>query len=113
MYNEIIDIKGKNFPSSLDSLVIALCLDYTRRSEDILADKASKRTLMEYRYINYRMEDAAMEIVGVKGAELFIKEIGKKIGYAYSGIDFLSETAYKQQKREVKINIARKLHLLD
>ena len=103
----------KDYTAELDNLIIALCLDYERRCNAVAANKASKRTIMEYRYINYRMEDAATEIVGIRGADTFIKEVGKRIGYAYSDIDFLSEAAYKQQKREVKINIARKLHLLD
>ena len=102
----------KEYKDSLDNLIVAFCLDYGRRAEEITLDKASKRTLMEYRYINYRMEEAATEIVGARGADIFINEIGKKTGYAYSRIDFLSEAAYKIQKREVKINIAKKLHLL-
>ncbi len=67
---------------------------------------------MEYEYVNVRLEDAAREIVG-SDFEIYINEIGESIGYASSRIDGISENAYKRKKREVKINIAKKLHLLD
>ena len=67
---------------------------------------------MEYEYINRRLREAAGEVVGVD-YRIYINEIGDKIGYAYSRVDGISETEYKERKKEVKLSIARKLHLLD
>ncbi len=103
----------KSPPPTLERLVVALCLDYERRREEIRTARLSSRTLMEYRYLNYKMEDAAMELVGEKFADAFIREIADRTGYAYSGVGFMSEITYKRRKKEVKLNIARKLHLID
>lgn len=105
-------MKVKGYTESLDKLVSAMCLDYKRRSLAIAEDKMERRTLMEYRYLNYRIYVAAAEIVGEKEAELFINEIGEHIGYAKSKSD-MCETVYKNSKLLCKIAIARKLRLID
>ena len=96
----------------LDKLVIALCADYFRRREFILERKASKRVLMEYSYINSKMLDASARVVGDVYAEIFIKEIGERIGYAKSAT-YLSETVYKARKEEVKISILKEIYYID
>ncbi len=103
----------KGYTDTLDSIIVALCKDFERRSEAVKAGKCSVRTAMEYKYINAVIYDAASEIVGVRDAITYIGEIGERIGYAASGIDYVSESTYKQQKKEVKLNIARRLHLVD
>jgi hypothetical protein len=101
------------YKNTLDNLIVALCLDIERRKTAIEKNEFSPRTIMEYRYINYHIEEAANEIAGERLGAIYINEIGKKIGYAYSKIVCLSELPYKEQKREVKLNIAKKLHLFD
>ncbi len=100
------------YTTTLDSLVVALCADYFRRQDAIEGHASSRRVDMEYRYLNFLMLDAAAEIAGEMEATTFIEEIGQRIGYASSSI-YLSENAYKVRKQEVKLGIARKLHLLD
>ena len=105
-------VNDRGFSETLDFLIIALCRDFETR-ERAIADKSCKRrTLMEYQYINGRLVSAAEEIVG-REYKTYIHEIGERIGYAYSEIDGISETEYKDRKKEVKLNIARRLHLLD
>lgn len=100
------------FRDSLDTLVTAFCHDYFAR-ERVLRDKAcSRRTGMEYEYINRRIHDAAAEVAGAE-CEIYIREIGERIGYAKSDVADISESQYKLIKKEVKLNIARKLHLID
>lgn len=98
---------------TLDALVIALCADYRRRRSAIERGEASRRTDMEYRYLNFKMLDAAMEIAGTRYGEIYINEIGGRIGYARSQVDHLSEVGYKLEKQQIKQSIARKLHLVD
>lgn len=98
---------------TLDGVIVALCLDYERRKSAIENKSFSKRTLMEYSYINKCIYDASRDIVGESDAELYIAEIGGKIGYAKSEALYLSEVSYKRKKSEVKRNIALKLHLTD
>jgi len=105
--------EGLGYTPSLDGLVVALAKDYIRRSNAIKEESSGKRTLMEYRYINCRMEEAAAEIVGDRLATVFIEEIGEGVGYAGSRVDCMTEPQYKRRKLDVKLNIARKLHLLD
>ena len=105
-------VMNKGYSETLDSLIIAFCRDYSTRACAIAEKQYKRRTLMEYEYINRRLRDAAIEIVGAD-FEHYINEIGNKIGYAYSKINGISETEYKERKREVKLNIAKKLHLLD
>ena len=68
---------------------------------------------MEYRYVNYRIEEGALEICPPNCVDKFIDEIAMHRGYANSDIDCMSEVTYKRQKQEIKYNIARKLHLVD
>ena len=103
----------KKVDESLDLLIIALCLDYSRRQKAIEARSASKRVDTEFRYFNFKMFDAAAEIVGDEYAESYIEEIGNKIGYAKSDMYEVSEVTYKNYKRMIKENIAKKLHLTD
>ena len=105
-------LKFALYRDTLDKLVIAFCKDYFFRKEAIESGATSKRTRMEYEYINGRIADAAREVVG-DDYEIYIREIGEAIGYAYSDVMDISEGGYKQAKKEVKINVAKKLHLLD
>ena len=100
------------YRDTLDFLVVGFCRDYSKRKEAIATQSCAKRTRMEYEYINRRIEDAAMEIVGTE-YEIYINEIGRYVGYAQSAVSDVSESTYKQLKKEVKVNIAKKLHLLD
>lgn len=104
----MLDIPG--YSSTLDALIVAMCADYLRREEAVKEGSISRRTEMEYKYLNYRIFDGASEVVGKEDALTYIYEIGRKIGYAKSKID-ISELTYKNNKLEVKINIAYKLHL--
>ncbi len=98
---------------TLDAMVVAICADYKRRSAVISAGSASRRTDTELRYLNYKVRTAAAEIVGDERADIYIHEIGARIGYAYSALDTVSETTYKNHKRLIKKHIAKKLHLCD
>lgn len=97
---------------SLDMLVIAFCKDYGRRKREIEAGRIRRRIIMEYEYLNARVSEAATEIVGDIG-ETYINEIGNRIGYAKSVVPDISESEYKRNKIAVKLNVARKLHLID
>ena len=97
---------------TLDSLVCALCLDYSRRQKIIEERSAEKRTDTELRYYNFLIYDAAAEVVGDRDAEIYINEIGRNIGYAKSTASYTAESVYKGYKQYVKENIAKKLHLI-
>lgn len=99
--------------STLDALVIALCLDYGRRQKAIEERSAARRTETEFRYLNFKIFDAVAEVVGERFAEIYIYEIGRKTGYAKTEIDCVSEVTYKNYKRMARDNIAKKLHLTD
>ena len=103
----------KEYTEELDALVVAQCRDYDRRGELIRLGRCERRTLMELRYINYRIYEAAAETVGELLAEIFIKEIGGRTGYAESAVDCMNEKLYKQNKQLCKLAIARRLHLMD
>ena len=49
---------------TLDALIVALCADFPRRAEAVLQNRSERRTLMEYRYVNFKMYEGAAEIVG-------------------------------------------------
>ena len=98
--------------NSLELLISALCLDYERRAKAIEGKMAAKRTDTEFRYYNFKIYDAAAEIVGERFAETYIKEIGKRIGFAKTAVSCVSEVTYKKYKRLVIENIAKKLHLI-
>lgn len=100
-------------PATVDAIVIALCGDVGRRRRKIKSGSVTRRTEMEFRYLNYKILEAAIEVVGEEEAEIFIKEIGEKIGYARSSLMHHSEATYKNRKKAVKANIAKKLHLID
>ena len=102
-----------NIINTLDNLVIALCLDYERRKNAIASKLTSYRTDTEYRYLNYKIFSAACEIAGERDAEIFINDIGKRVGYANTECVALSEVTYKRYKNLIKENIAKKLHLTD
>lgn len=99
--------------NTLDALVVALCRDYVRREVAISNRAVSKRTDTEYRYLNFRIFEAAAEIVGERLAYAYICEIGGMVGYAKSEIDCMSEGTYKTYKRLIIENIAKRLHLSD
>ena len=68
---------------------------------------------MQYRYLNYKLYNAACEVAGEDDALLYLEEIGDGTGYANTELLDVSEATYKSIKREVKINIARALNLID
>ncbi len=105
--------KVENVSGTLDGVVTALCADYGRREAAISGGTVSPRTSMEYRYINHHIYEGALEIVGERYARLYIDEIGNKVGYAFSAHPAVSEAEYKIEKRKVRLNIAKKLHLWD
>ncbi|MBO7195726.1 MAG: hypothetical protein J6V80_00140 [Clostridia bacterium] len=106
MYDEVL------MPQSIDNIVTALCADYMRRAEVISGRSAPYNVIMEYRFLNYRIMNAAIEIAGSRDALFFINDIGHDVGYAASELWVLSEMIYKQRKKEVKDNIARRLSLI-
>ena len=97
---------------TLSELVSAFCRDYDRREAMIKQDRCSKRVLTELRFINYKILDAAREIAG-EDAEIYIREIGNKKGFASSEAEWIGESKYKTTKAQVTANIAKKLHLAD
>ena len=100
------------YTDTLDGVIVALCKDYCHRRASSDELKYSKRTLMEYDYINSILIRAASEIVGADDAETIISEIGDRVGYAYSSVGEMCESTYKNMKKEVKLNIAKKLHMI-
>ena len=105
MYHEEI------MPKSLERLIVCMCADYPRRQSVIENRTAPFTVIMEYRFLNYRMMNAAMEVAGSRDALAFINDIGKNIGYAKTSLYALSESVYKERKEGVKQNIARRLSL--
>ncbi len=97
----------------VDAIVVALCSDYERRRRAIEEHTVNNRTDAEYKYYNFKIFDAVAEVIGERYVNVFINEIGKKIGYAKSEINFMSEVTYKKYKYLIKENIAKKLHLID
>ena len=104
------NVKGRR--DSLDELIISLCRDQSRRDSVSEREGVSRRTRTELRFISYKIAEAAMEIVGDDYAT-YIHEIGESIGYAKSSLMDISESEYKLKKAEVKVNIAKRLHLID
>lgn len=97
--------------TTLDRLVVALCGDYERRERMIREGALPLRMLSELRYLNMKMLEGAEEEASCDG-EIFISEIGERIGYINSALDFMSEATYKRRKAQVKRSIARKLYLM-
>lgn len=110
------DVRGScdalGYTETLDFVVIALCADYDRRKRAGREVALARRVLMEYEYLDIIIKEGADEIVGPRYGETFIREIGLRIGYAKSSVNCYSEGAYKQLKLAVKLNVAKKLHLL-
>lgn len=106
MYDEHIMDNG------LEEIIKSLCADFTRRDLVIKCRNAPFNVIMEYRFLNYRIMNAAIEIVGTRDARAFIKDIGEETGYADTDLWLLSEVVYKERKSEVKCNIARRLSLM-
>ena len=98
---------------TVDTIVVAMCLDYKRRERAIRERSVTKRTDTEYRYLNYMIYDAAAEIIGERDAVTMVNEIGRRTGYAKTALDNLSEITYKSYKRLIMDNVAKKLHLVD
>ena len=106
------NVTSGGFTEALDFLIIAFCRGFDARERAIDEKSCSRRTVMEYEYINRRLVDASREIVG-DDYLIYIYEIGEKIGYAHSRVSDICETDYKMKKKQVKMNMARKMHLLD
>jgi hypothetical protein len=106
MYDEAV------MPEGVEEIIKSLCADYTRRALVIECRNAPFNVIMEYRFLNYRMMNAAIEVAGPRDARCFIKDIGEATGYAESDLFLLSESVYKQRKNAVKNNIARRLSLM-
>ncbi len=106
MYDESVMSK------TLDEIIKAYCADFLRRAQ-VIADKSAPfNVIMEYKFLNYRIFSAASEYCGTGDALEFIKDIGEGRGYAKSELSVMSESVYKTKKREIKLNIARRLSLL-
>ncbi len=97
---------------TLDRLIKALCADYERREKIISNGLSERRVDNEMRYLNFKLFDAAAEIVGERSARQYIEEIGKRRGYAKSKIEYISEGTYKNYKMLIKKNIAKRLYLV-
>ena len=104
--------RDTGYTDTLDLLVTALCADYARRESALRDADMTTRVAMEYRYLNFRIFEAAAEIAGESYARIYIDEIGRHIGYANSDIPAISESTYKLEKQQIKLAIARKLYVL-
>ncbi len=115
MGNGNVEINDVNttLPETVKSTVYALCADYERRRALIDGKLLSRRTELEFRYLNFKIYEAAVEVAGESMAPIFIEEIGERIGYAKSKLYYMSERIYKNQKCDIIKNIAKKLHLTD
>lgn len=103
---------GVNLDKSVFELVVAICGDFERRRKLIEEGRLPRRVEMELRYLNVKVYDATVEVVGDDNAEQFINEIGNKVGYAKTQIWDMSECTYKCYKKEVMKNIAKRLYLV-
>ena len=99
-------------PEGVEEIIRVLCADYTRRALVLECKNAPFNVIMEYRFLNYRILNAAIEIAGTRDARVFIKDIGEEIGYAATELWLLSEIEYKTRKAQIKFNIARRLSLI-
>ena len=102
---------GVNLDKSVFELVVAICGDFERRRKLIEEGRLPRRVEMELRYLNVKIYDATVEIVGDDNAEQFINEIGNKVGYAKSAVTSKSETTYKIYKKRIKDNLSVRLYL--
>ena len=99
-------------PEGINEIIRALCADYTRRAMVMKQGSAPYNVIMEYRFLNYRILNATVEIAGTRDAKGFIKDIGEEIGYSATDLWLLSESEYKSRKIRIKHNIARRLSLI-
>lgn len=97
----------------VNNIIVAHCADYQRKKRAIMTRSCSRRVLMEYKYTNSRLFDAATEFIGSTYAEDLIFEIGNYVGFANTKIKCISESCYKRYKEEVKEVMAKKLYLID
>ena len=104
---------GSLMDKSLGALVVAICADFDRRERAIKEKKLPMKVLMEYKYLNLRILEGVMEVVGIENAPTYIREIGERCGYANSKIAEISEYNYKRLKNAAKRAIARKLALIN
>jgi hypothetical protein len=107
MYDEDIIMN-----EGLERIIKSLCADYSRRATIIQCKNAPFNVIMEYRFLNYRIMDAAIEIAGPRDAREFIRDIGEEIGYASTDLWLLPENEYKKRKKQIKNNIAKRLSLM-
>lgn len=99
---------------SLSAVLEALCLDYDRRRLAIAQGRLSRRVLHEYRYLNDRILYAAFSVTGdIELSHVYIREIGERIGYAYTVLEEVSEITYKRRKALIRRRILEELRLLD
>lgn len=113
MHTQEIDYTYQILPEPIELIIMALCSDYLRRHSVIEKSSSTYRIIMEYRFLNYRIYNAAVEIVGTRYALHFIDDIGRGTGYAKNQHIHLSERIYKMRKTQVKINIAKRLSLYE
>lgn len=99
-------------PRELEGLVVALCADFSRRKRLIEKRDAGYSAIMECRFLNYRILDAARQVAGETEAEIYILDIGERTGYSKSRLNRLSEKNYKEKKAAVKLAIAKRLLLM-
>ena len=88
----------------------AMLMNFTGGSD---ADAVSAQIIRFEFSSDFKMLDAAAEIVGVSQAESFILEIGERRGYAKCENHYMSEVTYKRCKAGIKRNIAVKLYLTE
>lgn len=98
--------------STIDMIVKSLAADYERRADAIAKNELDPKVLMEYRYYNTKMFNAAAEIVGEKEAERYIYDIGNGKGYPKDEAIYISEPLYYKRKLACKRSIARALNLM-
>ena len=106
-------MKEKDENEMLFDIVELLSRDYEWRKCVIKEKRMTPRVRTEYAYINAKLYSASQDIVGPQYADIFIHEIGNKIGFAKSRVDCMSEGTYKLYKTRIKLNMLRKLYLLD
>lgn len=104
--------RSKPREDTLEALTVAMCADYDRRAEAIASATISPRVRMEYRYLNTRIYGAACEMEPEQ-AEIFIREIGSRTGYAHTAVQGMSEGTYKSCKRYIFRRIQEVLHMVD
>ena len=97
---------------SLEIFIEGLCGDYKRRKEAISKGVLPRQVLNEYKFLNGKVLEGTIEIIGAADSEEFIDDIGMRRGYAYSSVNRFSEVRYKQLKAKIKLNIAKKLFLI-